>query len=324
MQRTTYDGGYGLRSLSEDREVMVGNVAPSNSLGPRLDPVMEMMSQGRTSFDEASAQQGERQIRGFRANLCPTRLDSATPASSLSELVRATQNLSLNLGLGLGGMQQANRAAAAAAASSLAAAAAASNVMAFQSMQHQAKVQQDSLAAGMGGMGLHSPMNQLVGMQGLTDDMSILNNGEHNGLNKLACCAFYLSSVPRRPCSHTLFLSSHSLLVLNKAVHLSNHSPMAPEMNVAVQQLMAAAAVHSQGRRSLDAATAHIKRMENNARVLENSNSNIVSARCGVLREEGCPWTDLSNPCDCTCPGPEPSRHPPVQSGPSHLHREVD
>lgn len=56
---------------------------------------------------------------------------------------------------------------------------------------------------------------------------------------------------------------SASLLsnALNKGHMGGSPSPSIPDMNAAVQQLMAAAAVAQGGRRSLDAATAHLKRM---------------------------------------------------------------
>ncbi len=62
---------------------------------------------------------------------------------------------------------------------------------------------------------------------------------------------------------------------------MSNGSP-GPEVNVAMQQLMAAAAAQQSGRRSLDAATAHLKRLER----LENPA--IVNARCE--QELSCVW----------------------------------
>ncbi|GAX77680.1 hypothetical protein CEUSTIGMA_g5123.t1 [Chlamydomonas eustigma] len=180
------------------------------------------------------------------------------------DLMHSSQNLGLSLGFNhLGGIPNA-------AASSLAAAAAASNVMAYQSLQHaqvQQQQQAESLAAGIAGLGLHpSAMHSHQHLSGM--------HHPHQGLPEDMASSFLTNA----------FSKAGALGALNHqhAAAAAAHLNVMPEMNAAVQQLMAAAAVQNQGRRSLDAATAHMKRLENGMRSsIDNNNPAIMNARAG-------------------------------------------
>lgn len=167
--------------------------------------------------------------------MSPTSGGYGVDSSGQQQLGR--NNLGLNLGLGLQAPGQSSAAAAAAAATNVA-------------LQSLAKSQQEQ-------------QQQQAHAQAMAQSLAQLPMGQHQAGMGLQTFSNDISA--------SLLSNALSKVSLGR---MSNGSP-GPEVNVAMQQLMAAAAAQQSGRRSLDAATAHLKRLER----LENPA--IVNARAG-------------------------------------------